>query len=309
MNRIFIMGRIILSISSMTGFARETNELELGNVKFGWFFELKSVNGKSLDIKTKLPNFLDELSLPMKNVAGKYLSRGNISVYLDLSSSSQNAEIKVNAEVLEKLVNEAIKLYEIYPDKIAKASAAELLSLRGVIETGDDKLGEEDLVLLKEKLISSFEKACSFLCEDRKKEGEKIKEALLDIITKVDSLVKNIEKISENIPQKLKEKLEQQIKELSVEVTEERLAQEVVFLVSKADIREEIDRLKVHLKTAVELLNAKEPVGRRLDFLCQELNREANTTCSKSYDIQITNMGMELKTLIEQFREQVQNIE
>ncbi len=143
----------------MTGFARETNELELGNVKFGWFFKLKSVNGKSLDIKTKLPNFLDELSLPMKNVAGKYLSRGNISVYLDLSSSSQNAEIKVNAEVLEKLVNEAIKLYEIYPDKIAKASAAELLSLRGVIETGDDKLGEEDLVLLKEKLISSFEKA------------------------------------------------------------------------------------------------------------------------------------------------------
>ena len=130
-------------------------------------------------------------------------------------------------------------------------------------------------------------------------------------MTKIEAIVSEVEVVSESLPDKLKEKLmslvEQHAKDVSI--SEDRMAQEIVFLVTKADIREEIDRLKTHIKSAYNLLEASDAVGRRLDFLCQELNREANTTCSKACDIAITNMGVELKALIEQFREQVQNIE
>ena len=120
-----------------------------------------------------------------------------------------------------------------------------------------------------------------------------------------------IEKLADGLPEKIKDKLKEMLAQYAkdVEISEDRLAQEIVFLVTKADIREEIDRLKAHIKSAEQLLTAEEAVGRKLDFLCQELNREANTTCSKACDIAITNLGMELKALIEQFREQVQNIE
>ena len=124
-------------------------------------------------------------------------------------------------------------------------------------------------------------------------------------------MVKNIENIAEQLPLKLKEKLDTQLQQYAkdININEERIAQEIVLLVTRADIREEVDRLKTHIKSAYSLLEAKDAVGRRLDFLCQELNREANTTCSKATDILVTNLGMELKALIEQFREQVQNIE
>ena len=143
------------------------------------------------------------------------------------------------------------------------------------------------------------------------KEGEKIKNALGTILEKINEITLNIEKIFETLPEKLKEKLLAQIKSVSddISISEDRLAQEIVLMVTRADIKEEIDRLKTHIKSAYNLLESDEAVGRRLDFLCQELNREANTTCSKASDIAITNMGMELKALIEQFREQVQNIE
>ena len=148
--------------------------------------------------------------------------------------------------------------------------------------------------------------------QDRQAEGEKMKAALLDILDKIANIVAKVEGIAESQPERLKEKLLAQIASLlepSNQISEERLAQEVALYVAKADIREEIDRLKAHLVTAQNLLNSGEAVGRRLDFLCQELNREANTTCSKSSEIDLTNLGMSLKTLIEQFREQVQNIE
>ena len=124
--------------------------------------------------------------------------------------------------------------------------------------------------------------------------------------------MQQIEKIAVTLPEKIKEKLQEQLKQWldpSVQLGEDRLAQEIVFYVTRADIREEIDRLQAHIKTAKNLLKSNEAVGRRLDFLCQELNREANTTCSKSMDLSITNLGMDLKALIEQFREQIQNIE
>ena len=165
---------------------------------------------------------------------------------------------------------------------------------------------------MQKLIIESFVEALKQLVKDRQAEGTKIVEALSDIINQVENIVKDIEQIAAELPLHLKEKLKQQVEQLLdslVQIGEERLAQEVVLLVNRADIKEEIDRLKAHIKTARELLGTDGAVGRRLDFLCQELNRETNTICSKSADIELTNYGMQLKALIEQFREQVQNIE
>ena len=173
-------------------------------------------------------------------------------------------------------------------------------------------MSEDEESRLLEDLKEGFVNACNRLLQDRRAEGEKIARALTDILDKIAIRVEKIEIVAEILPQKLKERLKGQIKELldaDCQISEDRLVQEVCLYVARADIREEIDRLKAHVKTARQLLSSGEAVGRRLDFLCQELNREANTTCSKSCDIEITNLGMELKMLIEQFREQVQNME
>lgn len=301
-----------MHIASMTGFARANDELQLNGVKYSWYFEVKSVNGKSLDMKFRLPVFLDSLSLELKEIAGKYLSRGSVSVYLDWSSEKGEREASFNSKLLEQLADKAVEMQDIYGDKLAKPTIGELLAVSGVIEYKDSRLSDDELAELRSALKNSFEKACRNLQKAREAEGVKIRGALQDILNKIGSVVGRIEDISAGLPEKLKTGLEEKITLLlngDSRVPEERLAQEVVLYVTRADIQEEIDRLKAHLKTAAELLNLNEPAGRRLDFLCQELNREANTTCSKSSDIELTNLGMELKALIEQLREQVQNME
>lgn len=297
----------------MTGFARQNDSKSFAKTGFDWFWELKSVNGKALDVKMKLPARLEgAMSLPLKNLAAQYFNRGSLSIYLDLKSVNQAPEVKINSELLNNLAVKAIELVESFGDKLQKPSPTGLLAFKGVVDAADEDLSEEDSRILEAELLKSFEEACRGLKLDRDKEGEKMKTALLDIINKVANIVEKIERIAVSQPEKLKEKLQAQLKEWlepSNMISEERLAQELALYVARADVREEIDRLKAHIKTARDLLDAGGAVGRRLDFLCQELNREANTTCSKSSDIEQTNLGMELKTLIEQFREQVQNIE
>lgn len=302
-----------MSISSMTGFARENNEFRFDKMGFNWYWEVKSVNNKAIDIKNKLPNWLDgALSLACKNIIGQNFSRGSFSIYLDLSSTSETSEVKINDELLQKLTVKAIELYESFGDKLQKPSSTELLALKGVFDVENVVLTEEENDHLVKALLQSFETACKKLKADRQAEGEKIRTALLDILNNIANITTKVEGIAQAQPEKLKTKLQEQIAALlepSNQISEERLAQEVALYVARADIQEEIDRLKAHLETARNLLTSEEAVGRRLDFLCQELNREANTTCSKSSEIELTNLGMELKTLIEQFREQVQNIE
>jgi len=294
----------------MTGFARQNDEFVIGKQNFNWYFELKSVNGKSLDVKIKTPGWLENVNIPLRNMAGKYFTRGNIGVYLDISSVNEGKRLKVDNELLEALATTAAELYSNWSDQLAKPSVSELMAVKGVIETEEQVLSEEEQGALQAALLASFENACLSLQNDRRNEGEKIKQALLEISKAIGGIVAKIEAKAALQPNMFKEKLAQQVKALlDTPISEERLAQEVVLLATKADIKEEVDRLKAHLKTAEELLNSEEAVGRRLDFLCQELNREANTTCSKACDIELTNWGMSLKTLIEQFREQVQNIE
>ncbi len=294
----------------MTGFARTNGNISLGQNNIAWTWEIKSVNGKSLDLKLRLPSGFDDMSVTLKNKASEILNRGSVSAFLELTTENLSKNIKIDEKLLEDLTLQAVALCQKHPE-IAMATAGELLSQRGVVEQDENTLSEEDLLTLKEKILADFISTCQKLQYDRQKEGEKIKNALGVILEKINEITLNIEKIFETLPEKLKEKLLAQIKSVSddISISEDRLAQEIVLMVTRADIKEEIDRLKTHIKSAYNLLESDEAVGRRLDFLCQELNREANTTCSKASDIAITNMGMELKALIEQFREQVQNIE
>lgn len=298
-----------MTIASMTGFARASGELQTDLKNISWLFEVKSVNGKALDIKTKLPAAYDDLSFEFKRVAAQHLQRGSVSIYLEIKSKEKEVRLQVNDALLTAFLNKAVEIYRGNTDEIAKPRSSDLLMMPGVVESVSSS--EEDEALLRKKLLEDFEKLCRKLQDDRRVEGAKIKEALSAILGKISMIADKIEKIAEEQPAKIKEKLEKQIKQWvnPADVSEDRLAQEVVFYITRADIREEVDRLKAHVKTAEQLLNSSEAVGRRLDFLCQELNREANTTCSKSSDAALTTLGMELKALIEQFREQVQNIE
>ena len=302
-----------MTISSMTGFARENGEYHFEKTAFSWFWEVKSVNNKSIDVKLKIPGWLDsQLVLACKNRLANYFARGSFGIYLDLSVVNEAPEVKINDELLQKLAAKAIELYDSFDGKLQKPSTTELLALKGVVDVEDTSLNDDETAALAKTLLESFEQACRKLKEDRAAEGAKMKLALLDILGNIADIVAKVEKIAKAQPEKLKIRLQEQIAALldpSNQISEERLAQEVALYVARADIQEEVDRLKAHIKTARDLLASDEAVGRRLDFLCQELNREANTTCSKSCEIELTNLGMELKTLIEQFREQVQNIE
>jgi len=300
-----------LNIASMTGFARVQGSFQTADENISWVWEVKSVNNKSLDVKLKLPFGFEEQSLLYKAKAAEFLTRGSVSAFLEIEHEKQIKKIKIDEDLLQQLAQKAVALTEQFSGKLTASSAAELLAQRGVVEFEESEMNEEEQASLSETLMKGFADACQKLQEDRRKEGEKIAQALQSILDKITVIVTRVEEISIGLPQKLKEKLATQVKELAgdVALSEDRLAQEVVLLVTRADIREEIDRLKTHIKSAEALLGSKEAVGRRLDFLCQELNREANTTCSKAMDIELTNLGMELKALIEQFREQVQNIE
>ncbi len=295
----------------MTGFARINGCLSVAEETFSWSWELKSVNGKNLDIKYRLPTGYDDVAISTKAIAAEIINRGNISALLEITNDTKTKKIKIDTNLLNEITNHAIDLCNRYYGKVALPSAAELLNLRGVVEIEENILDDETINTIKQKIIRDFATACQNLQIDRQKEGEKIKIVLQSILKKIEHITDEIEKTAENIPAKLREKLKSQIEQYKddVNISEDRIAQEIVLLITRADIREEIDRLKTHIKSAYNLLSSNGSVGRRLDFLCQELNREANTTCSKSSDIIITNYGMELKALIEQFREQVQNIE
>ena len=298
-------------LSSMTGFARRQDEIKLNDTTYRWVWEIKSVNAKGMDIKTKLPQWLTDCDEIVKKVLGKYFTRGTFYAALDIKTDDSEQEAEINEPLLNTLIAKLNEVYVNNQDLFNKPSPAELLKVSGVLNIKEKVLTAEELQLLKEALEKSFDLASLALRQNRRQEGAKIADALEGILQKIQLITQKVEDVCKNTAAKMREKLQKQIQDLvsSPDVSPERLEQEVLFLVMKADVREELDRLEAHIKTARELLAEGEFVGRRLDFLCQELNREANTLCSKSADIEQTKYGMELKALIEQFREQIQNVE
>ncbi len=289
----------------MTGFARSGG----ANEKLSWSWEAKSVNGKGLDIRTRLPHGFEELEIEARKMAGKAFKRGNISLALTLKQTEGKKQYQVNRELLDGLIEIA---GELDSPSLEKPRLDGLLGVRGVIEFSDE---DEDLASDKD-LVSAMKatlgEMLSDLAQARGEEGGRIGMVLTQQMDDLARACAEAGCAAALQPDAIRQRLAHQIAELMEDrpkLSEERLAQEAALLMTKADMREELDRLQSHLEGARALLAEEGAIGRRLDFLCQEFNREANTICSKAADMEITRIGLEIKALVEQFREQVQNIE
>ena len=294
----------------MTGYASQDGLLELEAASYQWTWDIRSVNGKSLDVRLRLPPFLSELDQSARRVIPTKLTRGNIQAHLQLETARKSEVLSVNEEMLDAVLSLSKKLAKEHD--IPPISMDAILSTRGVVETSNNDDASEDKTALIDAVMKDLDLALDKLVASRSGEGAALLRILEETLTEIEKLVIAARDAPERTAANIQTKLDDQIKQLMEgehDFPEERLHQEALIMAAKVDIKEEIDRLEAHVDSARELLANNEPVGRRLDFLAQEFNREANTVCSKANDIAITNIGLALKAAIEQFREQVQNVE
>ena len=296
-----------MAVSSMTGFSRDQGR----NDASSWVWEVKSVNGRGLDIRSRLPGGFDHLDQPVRGRVQAIFKRGSITLNLAINRTGNEATYRVNQSVLDEIV---ALLPEIQA-RVPGASAPSLdgiFALRGVIETAEDSIDEDDQAAFDAEILQSLDAALKSLLAARRSEGERLARILSSQLDEVEGLCVEAEALTVMQPQTIRDRLNRQIAALiddTSAVSEDRLAQEAAILMTKADPREELDRLKAHLEAARSLLNEEKPIGRRFDFLCQEFNREANTLCSKASDLELSRRGLALKAVIDQLREQVQNVE
>jgi len=293
------------AIASMTGFARA----EDGRDGQDWTVECKSVNGRNLEMRFRLPPGLEALEARLRAEVARRFKRGTVSVTVSLSRSGGGGGLRINRDLVSQILALAQELES--EGRVEPVRLDTLLSIRGVLETADD-MQAEDRSALQDELMASAEAALGRLEAARLAEGVRLTGILSGHLDEIARLIGQAEGCAAAQPAALRERLHNQVAallEASPALPEERLAQEAALLISRADIREELDRLKAHLEAARELLSQGGAIGRRLDFLCQEFNREANTLCAKSADVELTRVGLALKAAVEQFREQVQNIE
>ncbi len=290
----------------MTGFARR----EGGDGQLAWAWEARSVNGRSLDVRCRLPTGMEALEGTVRGAVQARCARGNVQVSLALGRAEPAMTLKVNRELLQQLVAVARELQ-------AEVDAAPprldgLLQVRGVLEAVEEPLSDEAREARDAALADDLEVLLDDLLAMRRREGAQLEAAARRHLDEIARLAAAAGEAAAAQPEALRERLRRLVEELlqaQPALPEERLAQEAAVLAAKADVREELDRLGAHVTAARELLQEDGAVGRRLDFLCQELNREANTLCAKSADVELTRIGLALKNSIEQLREQVQNIE
>ena len=295
-----------MTLSSMTGFGRAEGHYE----HYSWVWEIRSVNGKGLDVRMRIPPGLDAFDQFIKTTIKKEITRGSINVLLQLSKEETDTDVKVNEAALDKLIGVAKKASVDHD--LPMPSLDSLFSIRDVVEIIPTEDNENQISERNDILKKSFIEALSELKSSRLEEGLATRKMLSDVIDQVEDLLNQAEEIVNNQPSLLKEKYEEKVNALfdnKQGIDKDRLAQEIVLLATKADTKEETDRLRAHIASARTMLDAKGTIGRKMDFLTQEFNREANTLCSKSSDIALTNIGLSLKTAIDQIREQVQNVE
>jgi uncharacterized protein (TIGR00255 family) len=295
-----------MALSSMTGFARGHGIA--GN--YAWAWELKSVNAKGLDLKLRLPPGWDAIEPAVRTKAAEVLSRGSVFANLTVNRGGVAPVARVNEPVLNAVLT-AIKSLS------GKVQAAPptldgILSLKGVIEVSEVEESETERAVAEAAIVKGFGEALKGLAEMRRNEGVTLGRILTERLSEIGALAARAEATPGRKPEAIKARLAEQVAtlmETSQRFDADRLHQEAILLASKIDIREELDRLVAHVAQGKKLLGAGGPVGRKLDFLAQELNRESNTLCSKANDLELTNIGLELKAVVEQFREQVQNLE
>jgi uncharacterized protein (TIGR00255 family) len=291
-----------MPLESMTGFAR--SDAVLSGVSIVW--ELKSVNGKSLDIRLRVPPGWERLEPAVRQKLQAAILRGSTQASLTLDAGVAPAKVIVNDALIDELVALASRVSERLA--LTPPSIAELLTVRGVVESADAVADEE----LEPAILNVLDSAISNLKTARMSEGAALDHILMAHVHGIERLVLQAEADPSRQPEAIKARIAESIALLTgaaPSLDESRLNAEALFIATRADIREELDRLKAHAKSARQLLTQGGPVGRKLDFLAQEFNREANTLCSKSNAASITAIGLELKSVVDQFREQVQNLE
>jgi len=305
---------------SMTGFARIDGGAKAAPegsetaVPWTWSWELRSVNAKGLDLRTRLPSLADGLESKIRERVQARLSRGSVTVNWTLEQADRGkvAQVVVNEPFLRQIV----ALQEIlegeglvYP---TPPSLDRLLQVRGVVEVVERVADVAVIAALEAAALTDLDRALDGLVEARGREGAKLKAMLETHLDEMSELTSRAVAAAESQPAALRARMAEQLAlllEASPPVPEERMVQELALLAAKADVREETDRLTAHVAACRELLGEGGSIGRKLDFLCQELNREANTLCSKAVDLALTGIGVELKTRVERFREQIQNVE
>jgi uncharacterized protein (TIGR00255 family) len=295
-----------MALSSMTGFARGQGVAGA----YAWSWEIKSVNAKGFDLRLRLPPGWDAVEVPARKRAGEALARGTVYANLSVERKGTAATVKVNEQVLNAVLATLKGLegrIEAQP-----ATLDGILGLKGVIEVTEDDAGEDARRAAETAVIEGFDKALADLSTMRREEGATLGRVLVARLAEIGALAARAEKAPGRKPEAIKARIAEQVATLlsaSQRFDSDRLHQEAIMLAAKADIREELDRLASHVTQAQKLLADGGPVGRRLDFLAQELHRESNTLTAKANDVELANIGLELKTVVEQFREQVQNLE
>jgi uncharacterized protein (TIGR00255 family) len=295
-----------MALSSMTGFARGQGAAG----PYAWNWEIKSVNAKGLDLRFRLPPGWDAVEVPARARAVEKLSRGSIYANLTVDRKGVQPTAKINEPVLSAILSTLKSLSGKV--EAAPPSLDGILSLRGVIEIAEEDEREEDHRAAEVAIITGFERALSAMVDMRRAEGSTLGQLLTTRLDEIATLTDRAERAPGRKPEAIRSRLAEQVAVLlsaSERFDSDRLHQEAILLAAKADIREELDRLSSHVTQAKKLLVNGGAIGRKLDFLAQELHRESNTLTAKANDVELTNIGLELKSVVEQFREQVQNLE
>lgn len=295
-----------MALSSMTGFARSHGAAG----PYAWAWELKSVNAKGLDLKLRMPSGWDAIEVPVRSRATEKLARGSVFANLTVERQGVAPVARVNEAVLAAVIATMKEL-----DGKVRASPPTLdgiLALKGVMDVTEAEENEDERRAAEAAIVAGFDQVLTGLEQMRRAEGETLGGVLTARLDEIAALAARAEVVPGRKAEAIRARLAEQIATLlegSQRFDSDRLHQEAILLATKADIREELDRLTSHVAQARKLLGAGGPAGRRLDFLAQELNRESNTLCAKANDGELTNIGLELKAVVEQFREQVQNLE
>jgi len=295
-------------IKSMTGFASGKGSLGL----HGWTWELRAVNGKGLDMRLRVPDWLIGLEAALRAELSRMIGRGNVTLTLRITREDSATELTLNEPVMRAALAAVARAEELAAHQgvsLAPTKAGDLLSLKGMLEAGAE---DDDPGPLVEALKAEFSKLLADFIAMRQAEGQALADVLSQQLDQIEALTARAAQLAEQRREAMSDSLRQNLARVldnAQGADPDRVAQELALIVVKSDVTEEIDRLTAHVAAARDLLGQDGPVGRKLDFLMQEFNREANTLCSKSQNSELTAVGLELKAVIDQLREQVQNVE
>jgi uncharacterized protein (TIGR00255 family) len=296
-----------MALNSMTGFARADGAEGAAR----WHWEIRSVNGRGLDVRSRLPSGYDALEPQLREAVGKRIVRGSLNVTLVVDQAEADVEIRLNERALGQVLAAAGRVAELTGSGPPSADA--ILAIRGVLEVVDRSADDTVTQRRNEAVLASLGTALDRLRTARASEGARLTSIIAQQLDVIEQTVARVEALPsrrpEAVAQRLRESVQRLLDQTGATLDSDRLHQEAVLVATRADVEEELKRLTAHVAAARDLLASSEPAGRKLDFLSQEFNREANTLCSKSNDVEMTRLGLELKAVIDQMREQVQNIE